>query len=33
MMEIERLKKLQVLEEREKRRVEAQRMGAAVIID
>ena len=33
MMEIERLKKPQVLEEREKRRVEAQRMGAAVIID
>jgi hypothetical protein len=33
MMEIERLKKLQVLEEREKRRLEAQRMGAAVIID
>lgn len=33
MMEIERLKKLQVLEERETKRVEAQRKGAAVIID
>ena len=33
MMEIERLKGLQAAEEREKRRVEAQRRGAAVIID
>ena len=33
MMEIERLKKLQYLEEKEAKRVEAQRRGAAVIID
>ena len=32
-MEIERLKKLQYLEEKEAKRVEAQRRGAAVIID
>ena len=33
MMEIERLKGLQAAEEREKHRVQAQRRGAAVIID
>ena len=33
MMEIERLKGLQAAEEREKLRVQAQRRGAAVIID
>jgi len=33
MMEIERLKSLKAEEEREKLRVEAQRRGAAVIID
>lgn len=33
MMEIERLKALQKAEERDQRRVEAQRRGAAVIID
>ena len=33
MMEIERLKHLKAEEEREKLRVEAQRRGAAVIID
>ena len=33
MMEIERLKGLQVAEQREVARVEAQRRGAAVIID
>jgi len=32
-MEIERLKGLQAAEEREKLRVQAQRRGAAVIID
>ena len=33
MMEIERLKGLQIAEQREQARVEAQRRGAAVIID
>lgn len=33
MMEIERLKSLKASEEREKLRVEAQRKGAAVIVD
>ena len=33
MMEIERLKGLQAAEEKEQARVEAQRRGAAVIID
>ena len=33
MMEIERLKGLQAAEQREQARVEAQRRGAAVIID
>lgn len=32
-MEIERLKKLQAIEERESKRVEATRKGAAVIVD